>query len=374
VNRTTKPRRSLRSFWGNLLLVVASLVVTIVLFDLVLLLVLGPVRVIEDFYQPDPRFGYRMRSNLEFRFASPYHGYDATVRTNSLGLRDGEVASPKPAGTLRILLLGDSMTAGLEVDKDQTFEAVAEKALARQRPVEVINAGVRGYNLDNIIGWLHSEGLGLEPDLVIYFFTDNDITSEAAWSPAGSDISRGFKISGLVGRLATYSHVLDRVTVLRQRWEVRRQRDDPRRATGPTYLPGGLVSCFSYHDFDAQAGFRLTAQRIERLHDLCAAQGIPFWLATTPQREEIEPEAQARLASLVPARLDFDGVTRFLDWVAQRLDTPRFDATAAFRTALPQDGTYWYHRDGHLNPRGHRLLGEQLARAIGTWPGFAARR
>jgi hypothetical protein len=143
---------ALRSHHGKILLALASVVATLVAVDLVLLAVHGPVRVVEDFYEPEPRFGYRMRPNLDFVFASPYHGYRARVHTNSRGLRDDEITVPKPPGVFRILLLGDSMTAGLEVERQASFESVCESHLRTHAPVEIVNAGVRGYNLDNIIG------------------------------------------------------------------------------------------------------------------------------------------------------------------------------------------------------------------------------
>jgi hypothetical protein len=143
-------RSRLPGWLGKLLLAAASVLVTLVAADLLLLAVLGPVRVVENFYEPDARCGYRMRPNLVFEFASPYHGYRATVRTNALGLRGPDVVVPKPAGTYRVLLLGDSMTAGLEVNENETFAAVCVERLRGPRHVEVVNAGVRGYNLDNV--------------------------------------------------------------------------------------------------------------------------------------------------------------------------------------------------------------------------------
>ncbi|HEB53493.1 MAG TPA: hypothetical protein ENI87_09590, partial [bacterium] len=43
------------------------------------------------------------------------------LRTNSLGLRGPDVAVPKPPGTFRIVMLGDSVTFGWGVDDEVTF-------------------------------------------------------------------------------------------------------------------------------------------------------------------------------------------------------------------------------------------------------------
>jgi lysophospholipase L1-like esterase len=356
----------MREFLGRSLLVCGGVVGTLLVVDLVFLLVNGPVRTVEDFYEPDARFGYRMRPNLEFVFASPYHGYHATVRTNELGLHDDPVSRPKPPGTFRVLLIGDSMTAGLEVDKDETFEAVCERLLGARRPTEVVNAGVRGYNLDNIVGYLDAEGLDLEPDLVVYVFTDNDLTSENTFSPEGTDISRGFSLHGFLGRVATYSHIAYRIEILRQRMTLRRLRDQPRADATSIQLPGGIVAFFTNSDWMAHPAFILTARRIEHLARACAARGVPFLLAGAPQREAIDPESRQFLTAQLgrDRNVDFDGMSRYLDWVASKLGVARFDPTPDFRTRLARDGDYWFHKDGHLNARGHRLLGELFAARI----------
>lgn len=366
----------LPTWFGKSLLALSSAVATFVAIDIVLLAIMGPVHVVENFYVSDPRYGYRMQPHLVFEFANPYHGYRATVRTNALGLRGGEVRIPKLSGVYRILLLGDSMTAGLEVDQEDTFAAVCERRLDGQRRTEVINAGVRGYNLDNVLGFLQTDGLALEPDLVVYVFTDNDLVTKPEFSPVQGDISRGFSLGGLRGRLIASSHLGYRLELLRQRVFLRRQRDRREDSATRRMLPGGLISFFTHAPDDPAMPFRLTAGRIEALASLCRAREIPFLLAEAPQRAEIDPQAQAWLATQLAGRtapLDFDGERRYLDHVAKRIGVPRVDPIPAFRAGFPRDRDYWFHRDGHLNVPGHRLMGEVLAEAIGASEFFRAR-
>jgi lysophospholipase L1-like esterase len=361
---------------GKLLLTVASAVVTLVAVDLVLLAVLGPVHVLEDFYTPDPRFGYRMRPHAVFEFANPYHGYHATVRTNALGLRGPEVRVPKTPGVYRILLAGDSMTAGLEVNQEETFAAGCERLLGATRRTEVINAGVRGYNLDNVLGFLRAEGLALEPDLVVYVFTDNDLITKPAYSPASADVSRGFSLGGVRGRLMAYSHLTYRLELLRQQLLLRRQRDRREERAARQTLPGGLVTFFTHAPDDPAEPFQLTADRIAALAEMCRARGIDFMLAAAPQREEIDPHAQAWLERQLAGQLgplDFDGERRYLDHVAARIGVPRIDPIPAFRAHFPDDHDYWFHRDGHLNRRGHERMAAVLAEAIEKLAHFQAR-
>lgn len=95
---------------------------------------------------------------------------------NSKGLRDREYSYEKPAGTRRMLVLGDSMTWGLGVGDDQIFTEVLERKLERETPKwEVINAGVSGWGTDQEYLFLKEEGFKYEPDIVmVVYYLVND--------------------------------------------------------------------------------------------------------------------------------------------------------------------------------------------------------
>ncbi len=362
--------------WATLLLVLASMFGTVVLTDVVLLVVYGPVRTLEDFYEPDGRFGYRMKPRAEFLFASPYHGYSATVRTNSRGLRDDDVVTPKPAGQFRILLLGDSMTAGLEVNKNETFEAVLEKRLRVFGDVEVINAGVRGYNLDNIVAFFQHEGASYVPDLVFYLFVENDLKSAATPEPNQLDPSRGFTIRGAMGWLASYSHVTFRLIYLREMLELRRERDRDVGQVRSVDVPHGLYEMLRNPSHASGPAYRFSAQRIATLATWCEQVGAEFVLVGAPHRVEIDPESQAWWNRYLAGdrALDFDGVRAYLEWVSASHALEWFDPIPAYRREWRADRTYWFHKDQHLNARGHALLARELARHVEARPGFQAWR
>ena len=69
----------------------------------------------------------------------------ADVSINRDGLRDREHAKEKAAGSVRILMLGDSTLFGWGVKQDETIPALLEQDLNKEAPdpfVEVINTGV----------------------------------------------------------------------------------------------------------------------------------------------------------------------------------------------------------------------------------------
>jgi hypothetical protein len=107
------------------------------------------------------------------------------VQLSSLGLRHPEL-EPQPApGTQRILALGDSVTFGDGVPQGRLFTTVLAERLATGQPVEVINAGIPSWNLQQQVAWLERYGLDLHPDVVLQFYYINDL--DPPWYDAGPE-------------------------------------------------------------------------------------------------------------------------------------------------------------------------------------------
>jgi lysophospholipase L1-like esterase len=126
------------------------------------------------------------------------------VRINSLGLRGGEIARPKPAGTWRVVVLGDSIAFGWGVPEEETFEALLASALAKKRgtPVEVLNAGVIMYNTVQERVLFDARDSKLEPDLVVLVYCHNDVLlAHTSPLPSQSEGARPAELDGLVSSL-----------------------------------------------------------------------------------------------------------------------------------------------------------------------------
>ena len=104
--------------------------------------------------------------------------YGKPIIENADGFRDREFAVPKPEGTYRILVLGDSFTWGIGLDVDETILKLLEQQLAAEetfRAVEVINAADPGANTVQQRLLLREKGLKYEPDQVLVIYNLNDI-------------------------------------------------------------------------------------------------------------------------------------------------------------------------------------------------------
>lgn len=98
---------------------------------------------------------------------------------NSLGFRDAEFPLKKRQGTYRMVALGGSTTYTISVeDNAKTFTAQLGEILGGTYDygkVEVINAGVGGYNSWESLINFEFRVLDLDPDLIIVYFGTNDV-------------------------------------------------------------------------------------------------------------------------------------------------------------------------------------------------------
>lgn len=103
-----------------------------------------------------------------------------TVSVNAEAYRGPLRPREKPAGTMRVLVFGDSHTFSMGADDDHTYPAVAERKLnAQGLPVQFVNFGVPGQDLRQYLVLLRERALAYDPDLVVVTFHDGDILESA---------------------------------------------------------------------------------------------------------------------------------------------------------------------------------------------------
>jgi hypothetical protein len=126
---------------------------------------------------------------------------DGSVHISAAGLRDREYATPKPAGVFRVLVIGDSIAYGFGVARSDVLSAqlaallqAAAASTGAQRRFEVLNLGVPGYNIEQVVENARVRGLPFQPDAIVYAYCLNDPQAysfeleslKALLSPAGA--------------------------------------------------------------------------------------------------------------------------------------------------------------------------------------------
>lgn len=105
-------------------------------------------------------------------------GYNTLLTLNRIGVRDINHIREKPDGIRRIVILGDSMTQGVQVPLKQTSFRQLQKLLDEKSSErwEVISLAASGFGTLEEIIMLEERGLAYDPDVVILqIYVNNDI-------------------------------------------------------------------------------------------------------------------------------------------------------------------------------------------------------
>ena len=133
----------------------------------------------------DPVLGWRNRPGATLTFRR--REYETKVLINRLGFRDIERTVARPADRPRVLILGDSFIEAYAVERDEgvtrRIEALANEAGC---PVDVVNAGVHAYSIDQEFLWYQRESAAMAPDLVVMAVYYNDIINTVRGNYWGS--------------------------------------------------------------------------------------------------------------------------------------------------------------------------------------------
>jgi hypothetical protein len=293
-----------------------------------------PGAVFKMAYDDNPR-GYFDRDN----------GVVFTI--NSLGLRGEEVSAQKPAGTYRILGIGDSFTLGYGVKDDDTFLHRLQTQLnaqrADQRRFEVLNAGVGGYNTRDEVLYLEHRWQALNPDLVLIVFYVNDAYNDSAILNNGQELGiYRHKPSGL----AKYSYLCD---LIQQRYRA--------------YQASQAVAAYYNGSFFTKAEASLESSGTNKMDWTVCRAALEHAAQITRQRKvKLGLVMFPELYNLKQG-YPFLGVHKLVRETCQRLDIPFLDLMDTFRGC--DSAALWVHpSDHHPNEQAHALAEKAIERFV----------
>ena len=163
--RLIATRRSRLVLWTPL-----ALLFFVLLVEIILRVAFGLGRPV--LFAPNPEYGYFMLPNQHV------HRFGVQIDTNSYGMRSPEFRMEKPAGTLRLMFVGDSITYGTtRVGQDQIFTDVIRREIPTQihRPVEVLNASANAWAISNEYNFVRSHGT-FGSDYVLLVLNSGDMS------------------------------------------------------------------------------------------------------------------------------------------------------------------------------------------------------
>lgn len=109
---------------------------------------------------------------LLFRFA-PHVVWDG-IPINALGFRDNDFPAEKPAGTRRVINMGDSCTAQGHPPYSTVLNELLQKSAPTAEPWHSFNTGVYGYSSMQGLRLFENHVKNFQPDVVTLYYGWND--------------------------------------------------------------------------------------------------------------------------------------------------------------------------------------------------------
>jgi hypothetical protein len=175
-------------FFQNALLVAVSLMLSLLIAEVIVRITpLGNIYVAETgnqykFYEFDNRLGWKNAVGRHGQYTRGEFSYGISINSN--GMRYREIPPQKPAGVIRVAVLGDSFVWGIGVSDQDRFTEKVEKLSGGK--FELLNFGVSGYGpiqYDLMFDKIVEE---FKPDvLLITFCLGNDFADNVFWRRYG---------------------------------------------------------------------------------------------------------------------------------------------------------------------------------------------
>lgn len=279
--------------------------------------------------QADSYTGYRFQPNQKLsRFGK-------RIEYNQYSQRSNPIKLEKPQGTLRILMVGDSvLNGGSPIDQAQIItERLKSKLQTSEKPIEILNASAGSWGIGNHLGYLREFGT-FQSDAVILQIGTHDLTQPTSKSdrvghdpnyPTHSPVLAmqeaivRYALPNLSGLFASHSHLSN---------------------SGKILSLTDIIDVASQPEQQFQQNMEILKQTVA----LVQSKQIPIYVIFTPNRDDLVPTAKTP-----------DFKLRFLK-ILETLKVPVFD-THKFWSNQPTATVKSYFRDGvHLNESGNEAV------------------
>lgn len=170
-----------RKVTENLVVVVLSIFFSLLMIEVLFRAMIG-INVVKypnpDFEKIIHRYSENEGLVYELKPSVSANTVYGPVKTNRYGQRDNEYSLKKPPNTVRICVIGDSVTFGTNLRVEDTYPKILERMLNNRygdrEKFEVINFAVVGYNSYQEEIVLEEKCLPFNPDMVLVGFCLND--------------------------------------------------------------------------------------------------------------------------------------------------------------------------------------------------------
>jgi hypothetical protein len=288
---------------------------------------------------------YRYAPGLDTRLRRAPE-YDVAFRTNEEGMRDDAlVADP----ATRVLLLGDSFTSGYGVERGEAYADLVERNLG----VDVVNAGVGGWEIVHQAHYARRAIARYDPDLVVYaLYLANDLAQNDEWESDGERLRSRSKEFPLRPPLDV--KLLSLFRGVRYGLREREARDQGPWRPFPEYLSLARVE----PDEEGMQRWESARHWLEVLASEVRSAGRELFVVTFPYRTVVEPDARERFLADrdASAGIDLDLTGARAHRILMELGVDFASLEPALVSAAAPGEPLYFPIDGHWNVRGHEVV------------------
>jgi len=365
------------------------------------------------FYTTDYDRGFALQPGIEGHYQREGESY---VRINSEGLRDREHTKAKPAGTVRIAVLGDSFSEAMHVPIEQTFWSLLERKLQEcnafpGKQVEVINFGVSGYGTAQELMTLRQKVWAYSPDLVVLAFTtyndvyDNsralsrteevpyfvyrngELAYDASFRESRTYLQRDSKLNRLGRwlhnslRVVQLVHYVQFVAKLKLTdWKNKRRlaaqnQTKPADGSAPAVRNAEDIGIDNMiyiepHDENWKEAWHVTEGLVKQMHDDVVQKQARFLLVTLSNAIQVYPDPVVRQRFLQHVGADSIFYPNLrLKALAQREQIDFLDLAQPMQAFADQNKVFLHGfgsdlGNGHWNANGHKVAAELISQKL----------
>ena len=130
------------------------------------------------FLQADRQLGWKQVPSHRYTWAGSHWyavDFSTPIEINSLGFRDRERSVAKPAGVVRVAMLGDSFVEAMQVPFERTAAQLLERRLEEAPPkpdparYEVLNFGISNFSVGQYLLVFEEHARRFAPDYTVVF-------------------------------------------------------------------------------------------------------------------------------------------------------------------------------------------------------------
>lgn len=346
---------------------------------------------------PDPYIGFVHAPNNDFVWENKGDQvFSIRHQTNSFGFLGKEISKEKGENVIRIMMMGDSFTEALQIERGKSFVDLIRQLLEKEeqfkgKEIEVINAGVSGYC--PIIQYLLYKKVLHEfsPDLVVLqvwtndVFEDNKIGAMSVLDDQGypikinrffakpyvekdalfikkrlKQIARWKKVHDfIINQSRFYEYMYTILVKLNKNSQLNKQmRERPEfNDRFQFFITQSEHSLYNDEVFHKRT-LSQSRHYIKGLKNIVENSGARFFLFYIPFEQQLKLEEYGIYSKQYRQGPVNNNINHFLKEVCIDNKMNCLDLLDDFE-ANKNEGLY-INWDGHLNERGHALVGEKV--------------